>query len=453
MARLFGTDGARGIANADLNCELALHIGRAAALVLTGACPARRPRLLVGYDTRISSQMLEAALCAGICSVGADVTSVGVAPTPAVAYLVKETGADAGVMISASHNPCEYNGIKLFSSTGFKLSDELEDEIEAQVTAGVGGEHLPVGAGVGRVERTPELLERYIRHVVSSVDERLDGVKVALDCANGSASVTARAIFTALGAEVALLHCTPDGVNINDRCGSTNTASLARYVVEHGMDLGLAFDGDADRCLAIDAAGELVDGDRLIAIHALDRSRRGLLPQDTAVVTVMTNMGFWKFAEQNGIRVKKTAVGDRYVLEEMLRCGYALGGEQSGHIIFRDYATTGDGQLTGVQLLGVMRRQGKTLRRLASVMPVYPQVLKNMVVTPNAKERFADDVGIQEKIHEIEERLGDEGRILVRVSGTEPKIRVMLEGRDEKQIEALADEMLATVKQRLLVCG
>lgn len=452
MARLFGTDGARGIANADLNCELAMNIGRAAALVLAGATNTHRPRILIGYDTRISSKMLEAALSAGICSVGADVIQVGVVPTPAVAYLVKTYGADAGVMISASHNPCEYNGIKLFSATGYKLSDELENQIEAIVRKGVKGEDLPVGGGIGHITSQPAAIEDYIKHIVRSIpdDVRFDGMKIALDCANGSSSVTAEKIFTALGATVRIMHNLPDGVNINAKCGSTHMESLMNYVRENGMDLGLAFDGDADRCLAVDAEGTLVDGDQLIAINALDMKERNALAENTAVVTVMTNMGFWKFAEQNGITVRKTAVGDRYVLEDMIQGGYLIGGEQSGHIIFKDFATTGDGQLTGVQLLAVMHRKGMSLKDLASVMKIYPQTLKNIIVTPQAKDAFADDPVVQEKIKEIEHRLGDTGRVLVRLSGTEPKIRVMLEGEDQQIINSYADEILETIKERLL---
>ncbi|MBR3844475.1 MAG: phosphoglucosamine mutase [Clostridia bacterium] len=452
MARLFGTDGARGIANADLNCELAMNIGRAAALVLTEGKENIRPRILIGYDTRISSKMLEAAMSAGICSVGADVLQVGVVPTPAVAYLVKAYGADAGVMISASHNPCEYNGIKLFSNTGYKLSDELEDKIEAIVKAGVPAETLPTGGDIGHITLQQGAVEDYIKHIISSVPEsvRFDGMKVALDCANGSSSVTAEAIFTRLGATVHVMNDTPDGVNINDRCGSTYMDGLMNYVKENNMDLGLAFDGDADRCLAVDAEGTLVDGDQLIAINALDMKEKGELKEDTAVVTVMTNMGFWKFAEKNELTVRKTAVGDRYVLEDMLAGGYSIGGEQSGHIIFKDHATTGDGQLTGVQLMSVMRRKGKTLKRLAEVMKIYPQTLKNIMVTPQAKEAFGTDSGVQNKIKEIEQRLGDTGRVLVRLSGTEPKIRVMLEGEDQQQIEAYADEIINTIKERLL---
>ncbi|MBR6548299.1 MAG: phosphoglucosamine mutase, partial [Clostridia bacterium] len=360
--------------------------------------------------------------------------------------------ADAGVLFSASLNPCEYIGIKLFSATGYKLSVELENQIEAIVRKGVKGEDLPVGGGIGHITTQPAAIEDYIKHIVRSVPEdvRFDGMKIALDCANGSSSVTAEKIFTALGATVRIMHNLPDGVNINAKCGSTHMESLMNYVKENGMDLGLAFDGDADRCLAVDAEGTLVDGDQLIAVNALDMKERGVLADNTAVVTVMTNMGFWKFAEQNGITVRKTAVGDRYVLEDMIQGGYLIGGEQSGHIIFKDFATTGDGQLTGVQLLAVMHRKGKSLKELASVMKIYPQTLKNIMVTPQAKDAFADDPGVQEKIKEVERRLGDTGRVLVRLSGTEPKIRVMLEGEDQQIIDTYADEILETIKERLL---
>lgn len=449
MPRLFGTDGARGVANSELTCELAMKIGRAAAVVLAGAGKSR-PKILIGQDPRISSQMLEAALTAGICSVGADVLRIGTVPTPAVAYLVKKYEADAGVMISASHNSCEYNGIKLFSGTGFKLSDELEDKIEELVKSGVYDGAHPTGENVGRVIEIQNAVEDYINHVVSTVDVRFDGMKVALDCANGSSSVCAEQLYKRLGAEVSVIHNHPDGININDKCGSTHMESLKAFVKANEMDIGLAFDGDADRCLAVDSDGNLVDGDVLIAIAALDMKKRGKLKNDTAVVTVMTNMGFWKFAEQNGINVKKTAVGDRYVLEEMLKNDYVIGGEQSGHIIFREFATTGDGELTGVQLLAAMKREGKTLRRLAGIMKIYPQTLKNVVVTPEGKAAYGEDCEIKSVIESVENELSSDGRVLVRLSGTEPKIRVMLEGTNLSDIERLADKIVDKIKERLL---
>lgn len=449
MPQMFGTDGVRGVANKELTIEMAMKIGQAAGYVLGNAGEKAHPRFLIGMDTRISSRMLEAAITAGLCSVGADVLQVGVVPTPAVAWLVKNYGADAGVMISASHNSFEYNGIKLFSGTGFKLSDEIEDKIEAIIQKGIDPESLPVAGGVGSVTAEPNAVNDYINHIASSIDIKCDGIKVALDCANGSSSVTAEKLFSRLGCEIHLLHNIPNGTNINDKCGSTHTESLQEYVKANKMDLGLAFDGDADRCLAVDAEGNLVDGDKLIAIAAYDMKNRGVLAKDTAVVTVMSNMGFWRFAEKNGISVYKTAVGDRYVLEEMLKDGYNIGGEQSGHIIFLDYATTGDGQLTGVQLLANMRRQGKTLKRLAEVMEVFPQTLVNVIVSAEGKKRFADDKVISEKIKSVEEILGNDGRVLVRLSGTEPKIRVMLEGKDQQQIDVLANEIADLIKERL----
>ena len=425
MPRLFGTDGARGVANRELTCELAMKIGRAAAVVLAGAGKSR-PKILIGMDPRISSQMLEAALTAGICSVGADVLRIGTVPTPAVAYLVKKYEADAGVMISASHNSCEYNGIKLFSGTGFKLSDELEDKIEELVVSGVYDGAHPIGENVGRVIEMPNAVEDYIKHVVSTVDVRFDGMRVALDCANGSSSVCAEQLFTRLGAEVAVIHNSPDGININDRCGSTHMESLVSFVKAGNMDVGFAFDGDADRCLAVDGDGNIVDGDVLIAIAAMDMKKRGELKNNTAVVTVMTNMGFWKFAAGNGIEVKKTAVGDRYVLEEMLKNDYSIGGEQSGHIIFREFATTGDGELTGVQILAAMKREGKTLRRLAEIMKIYPQTLKNVVVTPEGKAAYADDGEIKSVIESVEKELGGDGRCLSVFREPNPKSALCL---------------------------
>ena len=308
----------------------------------------------------------------------------------------------------------------------------------------------PIGENVGRVIEMPNAVEDYIKHVVSTVDVRFDGMRVALDCANGSSSVCAEQLFTRLGAEVAVIHNSPDGININDRCGSTHMESLVSFVKAGNMDVGFAFDGDADRCLAVDGDGNIVDGDVLIAIAAMDMKKRGELKNNTAVVTVMTNMGFWKFAAGNGIEVKKTAVGDRYVMEEMLKNDYSIGGEQSGHIIFREFATTGDGELTGVQILAAMKREGKTLRRLAEIMKIYPQTLKNVVVTPEGKAAYADDGEIKSVIESVEKKLGGDGRVLVRLSGTEPKIRVMLEGTDLGVIEKLADKIVDKIKERLL---
>ena len=330
MGRLFGTDGARGIANSELTCELATNIGRAAAYVLTEKTT-EKPKVLIGKDTRVSSNMLEMALAAGLCSVGADVVLVGFVPTPAIAFLVKDREADAGIMISASHNPCEYNGIKIFDGNGYKLPDALEEEIESLVLDDMSPIKFPIGGDVGSVFLRHDYVDLYIDHLVKSVDTDLSGLKIAIDCANGCASYTAEKLFTRLGATVHMMHCNPNGVNINAHCGSTHMEDLTDYINGHDMDLGLAFDGDSDRCLAVDENGKLIDGDRMIAVFALDMKKKGILNDNTAVVTVMTNLGFKQFAERNGINVLETKVGDRYVLEEMLKNDYQICGEQFGH--------------------------------------------------------------------------------------------------------------------------
>ena len=449
MGRLFGTDGARGVANTELTCELAMKIGRAAAMVLIEN-EHRRPRVLIGADTRLSGNMLRSAIAAGLCSVGADVLDLGVVPTPAVAYLVKEYDYDAGVMISASHNPYEYNGIKIFKSDGFKLPDALEEEIEAIILDDVRVPPVKSGADVGMMRRSSTAHADYINHLLSTSEYRYNGMKVALDCANGSASMTARKLFEYLGCECFIIGDQPNGVNINDNCGSTHVENLQKFVVENQCDVGFAFDGDADRLIAVDEKGNVVDGDKIIALCAKDMKETGRLKDDTAVVTVMSNMGFFKFAEENGIHCEKTKVGDRYVLENMLENGYAIGGEQSGHVIFLDYATTGDGQLTAVQILRALKRTGKKLSELASVMEVFPQVLLNVRVSNFGKVRFDDDEEIKIAIKETEEELGDSGRVLVRVSGTEPLVRVMLEGKDTQQINRLANEIAEVVRERLI---
>lgn len=449
MGRLFGTDGARGVANKEITCELSMQIGRAAAMVLTENL-AHRPRVLIGMDTRASGEMLEAAIAAGLCSVGADVLLLGVVPTPAVAYLVKEYGYDAGVMISASHNPCEYNGIKIFQSTGYKLPDALENEIEAIILDEAKVPPVMVGGDVGRVTRAEHAVEDYIQHLLSTIDVRCDGMKIVLDCANGSASVSAKTVFESLGAECIVISDTPDGVNINKDCGSTHIEALQKSVVENGYDLGFAFDGDADRMLAVDHEGNLVDGDKSIALCAKYMQSSGTLSQNTAVVTVMSNMGFFKFCEENGIHCEKTKVGDRYVLENMLENGYSIGGEQSGHIIFLDYATTGDGQLSAIQVLKVLKNTGKSLKELADEMEVYPQVLYNVRVSKYGRVRFTSDMEIKNAIARAEKDLGDTGRVLVRVSGTEPLVRVMLEGKDEQKIQELGETIAQVVRERLV---
>lgn len=445
MGRLFGTDGARGIANSELTCELATNIGRAAAYVLTEKTT-EKPKVLIGKDTRVSSNMLEMALAAGLCSVGADVVLVGFVPTPAIAFLVKDREADAGIMISASHNPCEYNGIKIFDGNGYKLPDALEEEIESLVLDDMSPIKFPVGGEVGSVFLRHDYVELYIDHLAKSVDTDLSGLKIAIDCANGCASYTAEKLFTRLGATVHMMHCNPNGVNINARCGSTHMEDITDYINGHDMDLGLAFDGDSDRCLAVDENGKLIDGDRMIAVFALDMKEKGILKDDTAVVTVMTNLGFKQFAERNGINVLETKVGDRYVLEEMLKNDYQIGGEQSGHIIFKRFATTGDGQLSGAMLAAILAKTGKPASEVASVMTVLPQTLVNIKASPELKEKLNTDSDIIAAIESVKKELGKRGRILVRASGTEPLIRVMLEGENIAEIKRLAREVAAVIE-------
>lgn len=447
MGRLFGTDGARGIANTDLTCELATNIGRAAAFVLTEKTT-EKPKVLIGKDTRVSSNMLEMALAAGLCSVGADVVLVGFVPTPAIAYLVKDREADAGIMISASHNPCEYNGIKIFDSNGYKLPDAMEEKIEALVLDDMSPITFPTGEGVGSVFMRHDYVDLYIDHIVESVNADLSGLKIAIDCANGCASYTAEKLFTRLGAKVHMMHDSPNGVNINAHCGSTHMDDLIDYVNGHEVDLGLAFDGDSDRCLAVDENGKVIDGDKMIAIFALDLKNRGLLNDDTAVVTVMTNLGFKHFARDNGINVAETKVGDRYVLEEMLKKDYVIGGEQSGHIIFKQFATTGDGQLSGAVLASVLAKTGKSASDIASVMNVLPQTLVNIKAPNELKAKLNTDEDIKLAIKTVEETLGDSGRILVRASGTEPLIRVMLEGEDIAEIKKLAKQVARVIEAK-----
>ncbi len=449
MGRLFGTDGARGVANKELTPELAMNIGRAAAMVLTDNSENRHPKVLIGKDTRLSSDMLEGALVAGLCSVGANVILLGTVPTPTVAYLVKEYDADAGIMISASHNPFEFNGIKIFSGDGYKLPDALEEEIEGIVIDHTKAYLLPTGDGLGSVSRAETAIDDYINHVISTVSYRLDGMKIAIDCSNGSSSVTAEKLFTALGAECHMLADKPDGININDNCGSTHMENLMKYVVDNGLDLGVAFDGDADRCLAVDENGKMIDGDFIMAICALDLASRKKLSKRTAVGTVMSNMGFGRFCSDNGLKFIATNVGDRYVLEAMLRDGYNFGGEQSGHVIFLDYSTTGDGQLTAAQLLSLVNRRQAKLSSISTLMTHYPQILINVKVTPEGKIGFYKNQLIKEKIDQVRKELGDDGRILVRMSGTEPLVRVMLEGLDEELIARLARETADLIKNKI----
>lgn len=448
MGRLFGTDGVRGIANTELTCERAMQIGRAAAEVLSSG---RRylPTVLVGMDTRISSEMLASALIAGLCSVGADVIDLGVIPTPAVAYLVGKYKAHAGVMISASHNPYQFNGIKIFNEDGYKLEDELEERIESIVLDGTPAPKMAKPEDIGRVTRAQNAVKDYVDHLRSTALYSLDGMNIALDCANGSASRTARQLFEGLGANCHVLSADPDGVNINNDCGSTHLENLRKYVLEHELDAGIAFDGDADRCLCIDDKGNDVDGDMIMAITALDMKARGKLNKNAVVGTIMTNYGFSKFCADNGIHFVSTKVGDRYVLEEMLLEDYYLGGEQSGHIIFRDFSTTGDGQLTAVQLLSQLKRTGVKLSEAAKVMTRYPQFIVNLSCTTEEKLAFYTDYEVKAILDEAKKEIGDGGRLIARPSGTEPLIRVMAEGDDSEFIKKICDETAARIKKQL----
>ncbi len=457
MGRLFGTDGARGVANSEITCELAMQIGRAAAMVLTEHTN-ERPKVLIGMDTRASSQMLESAIAAGLCSVGADVNLLGEIPTPAVAYLVRKYKYDAAIMISASHNPCEYNGIKIFQGNGYKLPDSIEEEIESIILDKSQVPPIKIGGDVGRIKRSRTAAADYIKYLYGIAKDDLseygildlNGLKIAIDCSNGAASVTAPELFMKLCDDCFFMASHPNGTNINNNCGSTHLEVLQDFVVRNGCDAGLAFDGDADRFLAVDEKGNVVDGDMLIAIFAKYMKEKGKLKNDTAVVTVMSNMGFFKFCEENGINCEKTKVGDRYVLENMLAGGHSIGGEQSGHLIFLDHATTGDGELSALKLLCIMKETGKKLSELASQMTVYPQVLVNVRVSDFGKVKFPRDKEIKNAIEAAEKELGADGRVLVRVSGTEPLVRVMLEGKDEEKISVLAQELAEVIKERLI---
>jgi len=448
MRRLFGTDGARGVANEFLTTEIAMGIGRAVAMVLSNN-HRYRPLVLIGMDTRISSEMLASALHAGLCSVGADVIDVGVVPTPAVAYLTKKYRADAGVMISASHNSYEFNGIKIFSSDGYKLPDELEERIEAIVLDNSPAPVLAAYDKIGRVRKGENAVADYIDHLRRTAFNDLSGLKIAIDCANGSSSATAQTLFESMGAECHMLFDAPDGININENCGSTHMENLRKYVVEHQMDVGLAFDGDADRFLCIDECGNEIDGDMVMAILAKDMKNRGVLRNNAVVGTIMTNLGFTKFCEENDIKFIAAKVGDRYVLEIMNLDGYSFGGEQSGHIIFKDYATTGDGQLTALQLLSYLKREGKTLSELAKVMRRYPQCLVNVRTTPEGKLAFYTDKDVAKIVEEASASLGTRGRLVVRPSGTEPLLRVMVESETEEETTRVAQETAEKIREKL----
>lgn len=451
MGRLFGTDGVRGVANADLTAELALGLSVAAAHVLAeaGTFAGHRATAVVGRDPRASGEFLEAAVVAGLASAGVDVLRVGVLPTPAVAYLTGALGADLGVMLSASHNAMPDNGIKFFARGGHKLADELEDRIEAVYEDHRTGApwNRPTGAGVGRVSDYTEGFDKYVAHLMGVLPNRLDGLKVVLDEAHGAAAFVSPEAFTRAGAEIVTIGAEPDGLNINDGCGSTHLGLLKRAVVEHGADLGIAHDGDADRCLAVDANGEEIDGDQILAVLALAMRESGHLREDTVVATVMSNLGFKLAMESEGIHVVQTGVGDRYVLESMKEHGYALGGEQSGHVIILDHATTGDGTLTGLMLAARIAATGRSLADLTGVMRRLPQVLVN--VPDVDKSRVTTSGELAAAVADAERELGTTGRVLLRPSGTEPLVRVMVEAADIEQARSVAGRLADVVKSAL----
>nr|WP_302595797.1 phosphoglucosamine mutase [uncultured Cellulosilyticum sp.] len=448
MGKLFGTDGVRGVANTELTGKLAYQVGQAGAYVLTKETK-KQPKIIVARDTRISGTMLEAALVAGICSVGAKAISVGVVPTPAVAYLTRELGADAGVMISASHNPLEFNGIKFFNSEGYKLRDELEEEIENLILTRSDNIPAPTGENIGTWDMDHSVIDKYVDYVCNTIPGDLNGLKVLVDCANGAASEVAPIALARLGADVEVIHHKPNGVNINKLCGSTHMGDLQSQVVGRKAEVGIAFDGDADRCLAVDENGEMIDGDQILSIVGLDMKNRGILKRDTIVATVMSNLGFTIMSKEQDINLVQTRVGDRYVLEKMLKHGYNLGGEQSGHVIFLDYNTTGDGLITAIQLLYVMKKTGKPLSELKKCMQIFPQVLVNAHVKNENKHAYIEDPEIQERIDALEQKFKGEGRVLIRPSGTEPLVRVMIEGKDQAVIEKEAQELAAFIEERL----
>lgn len=442
MGKLFGTDGIRGIVGEDLTHELAMKVGEAAAYVL--GSKKKEITVLVGRDTRISGQMLSSALSAGLMSQGAKVIDLGVVPTPTVSYLVEKYGATMGAMISASHNPSEYNGIKLFNNEGFKLPDATENEIEKYLL----GKAVPTTTKVGTYELCDTAIDDYVNHIVDTSKDINKNLKIVVDCANGSASTTAPILFDKLGLDVVLMNYEYDGYNINDKAGSTHLDGLAKQVKKLKADVGIAYDGDADRCLMVDENGELVDGDQIMAISTLALKKDGKLTNNTLVGTVMSNLGLVKFCEANGVHFEATKVGDRYVLEKMLECDYIIGGEQSGHVIFKNFANTGDGELTSIQILNILSRQGVDMSELASVMKRYPQVLINVKVREEAKGQYENDSNVTKAIKEVEKQLNGEGRVLIRPSGTEALIRVMIEGLDQDDIDKKAKKIADVIEKK-----
>ena len=449
MARLFGTDGVRGVANEELTPLLAMQLGQAGATVLTKENE-HKPTIMVGCDTRISGDMLANALMAGICSVGANAVYVGVIPTPAVAYLTKKYKVEAGVVISASHNPVEFNGIKFFDGNGYKLPDSLEDEIEDLIRNGMQGVELPTGSRVGKIKYRTDAREEYINHAIQSVPVNLSELKIVVDCAEGASYYTSVEALRELGANVVPIHNMPDGTNINANCGSTHMEELQARVVYEKAHVGLAFDGDADRLLAVDENGTIIDGDQIMAIVGTHMRDQGKLKKDTIVATVMSNLGFFKMGEREHLQMEQTKVGDRYVLERMREIGASLGGEQSGHVIFLDENTTGDGLLSALHLLEVMVDTGKPLSELAKVMTVMPQALVNAKVPNHKKEKYMEYPEIAGAIDELNRKFAGEGRVLIRPSGTEPKVRVMIEGKDQRMIEEEAHKLADLIQNIML---
>ena len=449
MSRLFGTDGVRGVANDELTTLLAMQLGQAGAYVLTRE-NMHKPTIMVGCDTRISGDMLANALMAGICSVGANAVYVGVIPTPAVAYLTRKYKVDAGVVISASHNPVEFNGIKFFDGNGYKLSDALEDEIESYIRNDMSGIKFPIGSNVGKIKYRTDAREEYINHSIQAVGVDLTGLKIVVDCAEGASYYTSVEALRELGGNIVAIHNMPDGTNINANCGSTHMQELQARVVYEKANIGLAFDGDADRLLAVDEQGNIVDGDQIMAIVGNHMKEKGELSGDTIVATVMSNLGFFLMGQQNGIHMEQTKVGDRYVLERMREIGASLGGEQSGHIIFLKENTTGDGLLSALHLLKVLVETEKPLSELAAIMEVLPQALVNAKVPNHKKEKYMDYPEIADAIQKLDEKYAGEGRVLIRPSGTEPLVRVMIEGKDKKMIDDDAKQLAELIQNIML---
>lgn len=449
MGRLFGTDGVRGVANEELTPQLAMQLGQAGAYVLSKENK-HKPTIMVGCDTRISGDMLANALMAGACSVGANAVYVGIVPTPAVAYLTRKYKVDAGVVISASHNTVEFNGIKFFDGSGYKLPDSMEDEIEALIRNGLQGIKFPIGAGIGKIKYRTDAREEYINHAIQAVKVDLAGMKIVVDCAEGAAFYTSVESLKELGAEVVAIHNSPDGININANCGSTHMSELQARVVYEKANLGLAFDGDADRLLAVDENGRVVNGDQIMSIVGLHMKNQGKLHNDTIVATVMSNLGFFIMGDKQNIKIEQTKVGDRYVLERMREIGASLGGEQSGHVIFLDENTTGDGLLSALHLLQVVADTGKPLSELAKVMEVMPQALVNAQVPNHKKENYMDYPEIADAIATLNTKFAGEGRVLIRPSGTEPLVRVMIEGKDQKMIDAEAKKLAELIQNIML---